>query len=377
MKRFLSILCWICAAVILMTAVASAESGKTDVWSTYFLKENDKGFPVIGAPPVATYTDRGLEVAAAAGELGYTVQTATAFSLEDGLYLELLVEDPANAGVMVIHFWDQNGILVPNYHCGSGWYGMIATSESGSSYMMHVNVGCISEENPDGLTEVLGNLAFEAPKNEDGALVFSVSLKDGILRVNNKIVSGVEDMLEYLYKIRPDGCVYLGVSMNGTGEESAVSPMVVTRFGVDKDTASIPGTDGLIPETGDPSITSPEFPPAEEPPVDDPSTGGNDETGDDPSSGETGDPAESDDDPDDVFAEPNEPHDGPVGGAVVTPDGSSNEGPNIPGQESFEEFSKLFEGMGSGAGCEASAVVSGASTLMLAAAAVVLRKRRD
>lgn len=257
---------WIALALSVITVLlaacafsASAEESETAVWSVYAMEETQNGFPVFKDPPAHSYTKRGLRVTPAKKMTSYTVQLDTPISLDEGLYLELELEDVTLENMLTIHLWDQSGVLIGNYNCGSGWYTMISVSEDGDDYMMSLTVGA-AQGSSLGWTDILGSMKVNTElKGNVGR--YSLSVIDGILRLNGAAVPGLDEALDYLAKTTGDGKVYVGVSIMSFGEGSTTSAMTLTRFGKDEASATIPGTNtvpGTTPEETKPEEIKPE-----------------------------------------------------------------------------------------------------------------------
>lgn len=252
---------WIALALSVITVLlaacafsASAEESETAVWSVYAMEETQNGFPVFKDPPAHSYTKRGLRVTPAKKMTSYTVQLDTPISLDEGLYLELELEDVTLENMLMIHLWDQNGVLIGNYNCGSGWYAMISVNEDGSDYMMSLAVEADQGSSP-GWTDILGSMKVNTEvKGRTGR--YSLSVADGIVRLNGSAVPGLDEALDHLAKKTSDGKVYVGVSITSYDANGSTSAMVLTRFGKDEATATIPGTN-TVPGTS-PQETKPE-----------------------------------------------------------------------------------------------------------------------
>jgi hypothetical protein len=323
MKRLWIILLALHTAVFFCVGgvTAGAKEANTEVWSIYALKEDSKGYPYYSTPPSFAYTERGLKVTPAAETSSYTVQTDHAYYLDKGIYMEIALDDPGAVGVLVFHIWDQNGVLVNNFRCGSGWQCLIQLDDVESKYAMSALLEGASGIIDDGDVEVLGSMKITASINEDGCAVYSLELKDDVLRVNGNVVVGMEEMLEYMRAVRPDGSVYFGVSVL-TGENSAPISMTVTRFGASKNTAFVPGTSGELPETGEDSPGTVTPGPAESTPPE------SDDTAEDPRETASGDDPETD------------PDGTPVPGET-TPDGTPDSGAEE--EQTTDDFKSPFE----------------------------------
>ena len=257
---------WIALALSVITLLAaacvfsvSAEGNGAADWSVYAMEETKNGVPVFKDPPAHSYTKRGLRVTPTKRMASYTVQLDAPVSLEDGLYLELELEDVTLENMLMIHLWDQNGVLIGNYNCGSGWYAMISVNEDGNDYMMSLNAEAVAGSSP-GWTDILGSMKVNTEvKGRVGR--YSLSVSDGIVRLNGSAVPGLDAALEHLTKKAPDGKVYVGVSIMSFDEGVSTSSMVLTRFGKDEASATIPGTNtvpGTSPGETEPVGTAPD-----------------------------------------------------------------------------------------------------------------------
>ena len=257
---------WIALALSVITLLGttcmfsvSAEENGTAEWSVYAMEETQNGFPIFKDPPEHSYIKRGLRVKPTRRMSSYTVQLDTPISLEEGIYLELELEDVTLENMLMIHLWDQNGVLIGNYNCGSGWYAMISVNEDGSDYMMSLAVQGVTDSS-SGWTDILGSMKVNTDVNGRVGR-YSLSVSDGILRLNGAVVPGLEEALEHLAKKTPDGKVYVGVSIMSLDEGVSTSAMILTRFGKDESTATIPGTStvpGTTPTETEPAETTPD-----------------------------------------------------------------------------------------------------------------------
>jgi hypothetical protein len=323
MKRLWITLFALYTAVFFCVCVpaAGAEEANTEVWSIYALEEDANGVPYFGAPPTYAYTERGLQVTPATAKGSYTIQTDHAYYMDKGIYLEITVDNPDTIGVLFFHIWDQNGVLVNNYNCGSGWECLIQLDKPETKFMISALVQG-SDGDDLGDASILGSMKTEVPVNADGTATYSLELKNDILRINGSVVAGMDEVLAYLRQIRPDGSVYFGVSVV-TGDKSEPIPITVTRFGTSKETAFVPGTSGQLPETGEIStgITVPD------PDVTDPAEDGSSSLS--PETTPSGEPV------------PTPDVTGPAGGS----DGTVQEGTESrePGKETEDDFDSPFE----------------------------------
>ncbi len=239
MKRFWLILITLCLSVaFLFTAlpVGAAE----EAWSVYCLEPDEQGMPHYQAPPHFTYTEKGLFITPREGSRSFTAQTAYPCDLTQGFYMEITMERPEELVALAFHVWEQNGVAVSNYHCGSGWQGILQVTGQERQYMASINIlGSPSPDKP-GSAGILGNMAVDAPVNPDGTITYSLSFRDGILQINGTDVVGHEAILVFLSTLKNEDRFFVGITMTASDPASAV-PVTITRFGVDRDSATIPG----------------------------------------------------------------------------------------------------------------------------------------
>lgn len=254
MKRWMAIALSVSTFLLALCALPiAAEENSVNDWSIYIMEETEGGIPMFREPPAYEYGDRGLRVTPTEDMVSYTVQSDTPCSMDEGFFLEFEVEDVTLENTLMIHLWDQSGVLIGNYNCGSGWYTMIAIDKGGNDYMMSLAVEEASGSSA-GYTDILGSMKVSTGlKGKSGT--YSISVADGILRLNGAAVPGLDEALALLKAKKPDGKVYVGVSIRSFEEGVSLSPMTLTRFGADEATAMIPGTD-IVPET-EPVETSP------------------------------------------------------------------------------------------------------------------------
>lgn len=258
MKRCLSLILAVCAVLLLSVTVltAGAADQYAHDWSVYVMEDNSGGIPGFKAPPEYAYGESGLRITPSADMDSYTVQSDNAYLLDDGFFLEIEVTDITYENVLIFHLWDQSGVLIGNYNCGSGWYGMIAIDGAGNDYMMSLLMEAASSSKSGG-TEILGSMKVNTSSKADGTGRYTLSLTDGSLRINGSIIPGMEDALKFLHAKNPDGNAYIGVSIMTADEHETLSGMTVTRFGKTEVVATIPGTD-IIPETQAPDTETQE-----------------------------------------------------------------------------------------------------------------------
>ena len=239
--------CTVTLSCVCMLA-PGATGTDTDIWGVYSMMGDENGNIFFGTAPSFAYTDEGLRVVPFEGIGSYTVQTDHAYSMDDGLYMEIKLDRPAEAGMLVFHLWDQSGFLLSGLNCGSGWQGMLQLNPSESQYMVSTFVhGATASE--EGQAIVLGSVKLSTPVAEDGSVSYSICLKDGVFQINGRAVTGAEKALAMLREKRDDGSVYLGVSI-AMSEMGGQIPITVTRFGTSPEDAAVPGTGGQLPETG-------------------------------------------------------------------------------------------------------------------------------
>jgi hypothetical protein len=259
MKRWIALALSVITLLTACAFSALAEESDAPDWSVYAMEENKNGVPIFKDPPAHSYTKRGLRVTPTKRMASYTVQLDAPVSLEEGLYLELELEDVTLENMLMIHLWNQNGVLIGNYNCGSGWYAMISVNEDGSDYMMSLNAEAVAGSSP-GWTDILGSMKVNTEvKGRVGR--YTLSVADGIVRLNGSAVPGLDEALEHLAKKTPDGKVYVGVSVMSFDEGVSTSAMVLTRFGKDEASATVPGTNavpGTSPSETEPVGTAPD-----------------------------------------------------------------------------------------------------------------------
>ena len=268
MKRLWILMLTLCVTALFCVSALGlgAEESNTDVWFVYSMKENEKGRPVFSFPPTYEYTSEGLLITPREQMESYTVQTDRAFSMDDGLYMEIKLKAASEVGMLIFHLWDQSGIMLGNYHCGSGWQGMLMPKDDSSQTAMSAFTWEVSSTADEGKAKIFGTVKFNALVNDDGTMTYCLEIKNGVLMINGTPMIGSQEILGYLREVRPDGCVHLGVTMSMTGRDDG-TPITVTRFGTSKETATVPGALGDLPETGDGSVdtSAPDSTPTEEP----------------------------------------------------------------------------------------------------------------
>lgn len=271
MKRFWIAILTLSLAASLSLGIIPASAAE-ETWRVYATSVDADGRPQYIAPPAHLFTDRGLEVVPSSGMTEYTVQTASPYSLDDGIYLEVRLSRQVEAGFLVFSVWEQDGVKAGNPYCGSGWQGMVSLGKKDEQFMIGLNVTEASAEDPDGRFESLGTIVAQTPTNDDGSVTYTLSIREDILRVNGRVVAGTDDIFPFLKSVREDNCFYMGVSVIVDNATTGV-PITVTRFGTSSNTASVPGQENTLPETGEASSetlpVAPETDLPADPPADD------------------------------------------------------------------------------------------------------------
>ena len=258
MKRIWILMLALCVTALfcVSTLGLGAEEADTEIWSVYSSHEDASGVPHFGTPPTYAYTPEGLRVTPLDKMESYTVQTDRAYSVDDGLYMEIKLDEPVKTGILIFHLWDQNGLVVNNFHCGSGWQGMVQLEQTSSQFMISVTIQGAKSLKEDGTANILGSMRMATPTADDGSVTYALSIKDGVMRINGSVVVGTEEALKLLKESRPDGSVYVGVSVI-LNQSLGGHPLTVTRFGTSRETASVPGSNADLPQTGETSSGTP------------------------------------------------------------------------------------------------------------------------
>lgn len=406
------------AAVLALSALASmmipaaADAPVTgDIWSVYTLTEDDKGLPSYGVIPNYRYTDDGLFVEPVVSK-DFTVQTDHAYSLSEGLFMEIRVEDPEtfrNHNQLVFHLWDQTGVIVGYDRAGSGFYGLIS-AVSGEHYLICMGIG-EKVGNEDATSVLFGAVKVQPRYTSDGALVYTMSVRDGGVFFNGEKLDMSAKILAFLKSVDPDGAMHAGATVC-CREGDPSSAVTLTRFGRKESTAAIPGKDTApdIPpaDTGTGDEPAPETKPSEDPsdPTDpsdpsdpaDPSDkpldpvettappeDGTDkgpepsvtDPGDKDTQGSVGDGKPDEPRPDESKPDASKPDDGNTGGdgadsGLVT----DENGVEVPGGMA-QDVVDLFEKVELLSGCESAVGLGGGAAVMAMLAAAVLGRRKQ
>ena len=270
---------WILTLAMCVTALfcvgalaPQAEETNTEIWNVYSLKEDENYVPIFSFPPSYAYTEAGLRVTPYEKMESYTVQTDHPLRMDEGVYMEIKLDSPVDIGVLVFHLWDQSGMMMSNYHCGSGWQGILQLNVNESQFLMSTFIKEAPSAQANGSVSILGTMKVKAPVAKDGTVTYSLSLEDGVLKINGMVVEGMDKALASMRELRPDGSVYFGVTVNMTGRDAGI-PITVTGFGTSRETATVPGSSGAaLPETGEASTETVATAPAETDPPREPNT---------------------------------------------------------------------------------------------------------
>jgi hypothetical protein len=112
-----------------------------------------------------------------------------------------------------------------------------------------------------GDVDILGAIKVDAPETSNGGVTYTLEIRNGEIYFNGSAMVGSAEAMDNLKKLRPDGSVYFGVSVNMIAENREI-PLTITRFGLSSDTATVPGMAGSLPDTGNDSLGT--VPPAPE-----------------------------------------------------------------------------------------------------------------
>ncbi len=279
-KRIIALVCMLALLGTALAAMlpAGAESVPGGLWNVYNLTQADNGFPVYGTPPDYTYITNGLRMETDK-LLAYTVQSQTPYQLEEGVYFSLEVEDSTKTDTIMFHVWDQSGVLLGNYHSGSGWYGLVSLGVDGGQ-ILSMNMQA-SSDGKEGSVNVVGIGMTRPLKGSGGSYKYTLSVIDGVFYINNTPVPGMDKISQHLATLDGGKGFYIGATVMSVEGDVAPTATLVA-FGTDRANAFRPKAPAVDPEETDPTpdVTEPEpetvptpeetRPPVEEtePPVD-------------------------------------------------------------------------------------------------------------
>lgn len=253
-RRILTCLLAVTMIILSVTAVSFPAGAATpttgEIWSVYTLVENQNGIPVYGTPPTFAYGDDGLTISTAADD-DYTVQSDYAYSLQDGFFVEIRMNDTETfigKNQLVFHLWSQVGMIVGYDRSGSGYYGLI--SVAGDAHYL-ISMGVVEDGSEAGKSKLFGATKLQPKKAADGSFVYTMSVVDGVFYVNGKEINESGEIMQFLGQTCPKG-VHVGATLMA-GEDADHTSVTLTRFGRTQSTAAIPGT-----------VKIPENPPAQE-----------------------------------------------------------------------------------------------------------------
>ena len=320
------------ASMILPAAADAPVTG--DIWSVYTLTEDEKGLPSYGVIPNYRYTDDGLFVEPVVYK-DFTVQTDHAYSLSEGLFMELRVDDPdvfANHNQVVFHLWNQPGVIVGYERAGSGFYGLISASNN-QHYLICMGVGEETEDK-EATSVLFGAIKIQPRYTPDGKLIYTMSVRDGGVYFNGERLDMSDKILAFLRSVDSDGALHAGATMC-CRDGGPSTTLTLTRFGLKESTAAIPGT-----------AVVPDVPPAE--------TETNVEHV--PETKPTDDPVDTPDDPADTSKDPEDTTDGAEEGSDKIPEPSMTDSPGEetqrPGGNQNDDGDHSNGDNGDGAGAE-------------------------
>jgi hypothetical protein len=237
------------SAAALSASAAPPTTG--DIWMVYTLTENDKGMPTYGITPEHRYTDEGLLVRPLVSA-DFTVQSDHAYSVDDGLFLEIRVDDTEtfrDHNQLVFHLWSQTGVIMNHDRAGSGFYALISPM-GGEHYLICMG---IKEQKGDAESEsvLFGALKLQPRYTEDGKLLYTLAVRNGVFYVNGQKLDMSAKILSYLDYVNPNAGVHIGATVCCREGEPSTS-ITVTRFGLQESTAAVPSVS-----------TAPDVPPSE------------------------------------------------------------------------------------------------------------------
>ena len=267
MKRLMILVLLLCVSVLFFVSVLSlgAQEANTEIWDVYSLLEDANEIPYYSTPPSYSYTSKGLRVTPSADMGSYTVQTEHAFTMENGIFMEIKLDPNTKPCIIIFHIWDQNGMMLSNHHCGSGWQGVLQFDQNSFQFVMSAFIWDTQVKNDGENIEIVGAIEMSRPVDADGGATYTLEIRNGTIFVNGNAMEGSDEALANMKQLRPDGSAYVGVTVNMTEKNRGI-PLTVTRFGKSAETATVPGAGGTLPDTGEsspvtiaptPSVTEP------------------------------------------------------------------------------------------------------------------------
>ena len=249
-KRIIALVCMLALLGTALAALlpAGAEDVPGGLWNVYNLTQANNGFPMYGAPPSYTYITNGLRMET--DKLSaYTVQSQTSYKLEEGVYFSLEVENSTKADTIMFHVWDQSGVLLGNYHSGSGWYGLVSLGVDGGQ-ILSMNLQATSNDK-EGAVNVVGIGMTRPLKGSGGSYKYTLSVIDGVFYINNTPVPGMDKIHQHLDALDGGEGFYIGATVMSM--EGSVAPTsTLVAFGTERANAYRPKAPAVDPEETEP-----------------------------------------------------------------------------------------------------------------------------
>ena len=263
MKKILATLL-VAAMLLSLVIVAAVPAAAADGdWTTYATASEYVEGAEKSSVPGYKYTEDGVSMIGAdyTGQIPFgTIQTKNKYNLQDGLYLEVRVDDftyDADDLWININLWSQQmiepGSASPAY--GHGVQTLLRpkytpeTDEADAQF----NLTLGNQSSVYHIEEFSGSAYTDAEKAEKKEVVvdllkegetikYDVRYASGKYTVSINGVPAPEQVNEYLAKTFPDGQVYVGVTLrhSTTGGEIGCT---ITKFGKNADTAAVPAGD--------------------------------------------------------------------------------------------------------------------------------------
>ncbi len=208
--------------------------------------------------PGYEYTDDGFQTIAAdyTNTMPYFhVMSREAKSLQDGLYMEVRVDDFDYKGWLAFTLWDSSNFsILDTGGFGSGWSSLIHGTGTGAAgtASSHTVLEDGNDLGENSFQTTLGDVSITPTLDENGKEIYTLEVNyDGSqynVLVCGQLVAGCKDITTLFDKLSPTGDFYIGIGMF-TPTTGGTAGLSILKFGTCKEDATTPvGSDRAEPE---------------------------------------------------------------------------------------------------------------------------------
>ena len=263
MRKILAILV-AAVMVISMIPVMAVTTAAVDVegdWLTFrsandYDEEQENGS--YKPAPGYEYTNEGFQTIGAdyTNTMPYFhVMSREAKSLQDGIYMEVRVDEFDYNGWLSFTLWDESNFsILDTGGFGSGWSSLVNGNAAGNaaSVASHIVLEDGNDLGEKSFMRGLGNTSATPTVDDEGRQIYTFEVTyDGSqynLLICGELVAGSKEITDLFNKISPNGDFYIGLGMFSAtaGGKAGLS---ILKYGTSKEDASTPvGSDRADPE---------------------------------------------------------------------------------------------------------------------------------